>query len=517
MSGQSSRTGNTIKNATSSLFAQGLTAVLQFVCRSIFIKCLGNSYLSFDGLFSNILTMLSLAELGFGEAIIFCLYKPLAENDKKKIKALMDYYAKVYKIVSCVILLIGICVIPFFPYIMKDPPAVKESIYIIYFLFLLNTVSSYLLIYKQSILIADQKSYIVNSIKMFVSIITIVIQIIFLLLTKNYIVYLVISIAITIFTNVAVSIFANKKYPAIKEKAKVNLDSETRKTISINVKSLLLYKIGTMLVTGVDNLLISSFIGVLSVGIYSNYSLVINKAGTIFRTVVTSSTGSIGNLNATETNDYKEKICRVMLFVTFWVFGFASVGMFILINPFIVFMAGEEYLFNTFTVLFLTLDFYLLGANSPMNVFRNAMGLYRYGKYRPMICAFVNLVVSLALIKPLGITGVVLGTFAARFGVTSWYEPLVVYKYGLNMKWKHYITRFLLYFLTTLAICGLCYVICLPFSDFTVINFVIKTIVVTIVTNSIFILAFRKTEEFVFMCDLCKRLVKKVIKRKKHD
>ncbi len=513
MTNKSSRTVNTIKNAMSSLIAQGVAAVLQFVCRSIFIRCLGNSYLSFDGLFSNILTMLSLAELGFGEAIIFCLYKPLAEDDNQKIKALMNLYAKIYRIVAVVMFVLGVCVIPFFKFIMKDPPDVQESIYLIYILFLLNTVTSYTLIYKQSILIADQKSYVVNSIKMLVSIVSMSLQIVFLLLTKNYIVYLGINIVITLATNISVSVIADRKYPILHSKAKVKLDKETKQTISINVKSLLLYKIGTMLVTGVDSLLISSFIGVLSVGFYSNYTLVINKASSILRTFVSSTTGSIGNLNATESNEHKEIIGRTMLFVTFWFFGFASVGMFILINPFIYFMAGEDSLFDIFTVLFLTLDFYLLGVNSPMNVFRNAMGLYRYGKFRPMICAVVNLIVSLSLIKPLGITGIVLGTFAARFGVTSWYEPLVVYKYGLSMSCKNYISRFMVYLAITITICGLCYAICQPFASFTVINFIIKTVIVTFVTNGAYFLLFRKTEEFAYMRDMVRGFIKKKLKK----
>ena len=514
MAGKSSRTENTTKNAVASMIAQVITAILQFVCRSVFIRCLGNSYLSFDGLFSNILTMLSLAELGFGEAIIFCLYKPLAINDDRKIKALMDYYAKIYRIVAVIVLGLGLAIIPFLTYIMKDPPQVPESLCLIYILFLLNSVASYLLVYKQSILIADQKNYIVSSVKMVVSIATMALQIAFLFITHNYIAYLLITIFTTLIMNIYVSIVANKKYPILKSKEEVALDKETKGEITTNVKALMVYKVGTMLVTGVDNLLISSFIGVLSVGLYSNYSLVINKASTILRSVITSATGSVGNLGAMGNKEHSERIGRVMLFITFWLFGYASVGMFVLINPFIKFMAGEEYLFDMFTVLFLVVDFYLLGVNSPMNVFRNAFGLYRYGKYRPMMCALANLVVSLLLIKPFGITGIVMGTLAARLGVTSWYEPFIVYKYGLGLKTRGYLLKFFAYLSFTLACCGLCYFICIPFEEYTIFSFVVKAIIVTAITNGLIVLVFRKTEEFKYAKGMIASLFKKIFGRK---
>ena len=495
------------------MVAMVATTVLQFVCRKVFISTLGNDYLSFDGLFTNILSMLSLAELGFGEAIIFCLYKPLAVNDEHQIKALIDYYARVYRIVAAVILALGFAVIPLFPYIMKNPPQVPESIYLIYLLFLLNTVISYLWVYKQSILIADQKNYVVYNVKLIVSIVTMLGQTVFLLLTHNYIVYLLLAIATTFLTNLYVSRVADKHYPYLKNREKTRLDIETRKTININVRSLMIYKIGTLLVTGVDNLMISSLIGVSLVGIYSNYTLVVNKASNILRSVVSATTGSVGNLNATESKAHNESIGRVMLFVTFWIFGFASVGMFILINPFIVFLAGEEYLLDTWAVLFVVLDFYLLGANSPMNVFRNAMGLYRYGKFRPMICAAANLVVSLALVKPLGIMGIVLGTFAARFGVTSWYEAVVVYKYGLQMSVRKYLMRFNTYLAVLIGLFGICYVLCLPFAAFTLFNFVIKTAIVSVVSNLSLFVLFRKTEEFGYMKQMISRVTGKLIKR----
>ena len=513
MSNRSSRTENTLKNVIASTMTMLLTTVLQFACRKVFIASLGNDYLSFDGLFTNILTMLSLAELGFGESVIFCLYKPLAVIDAHQVKALINYYAKVYRIVAIVILMLGFAVIPLFPYLMKNPPEVAESLYLIYVLFLINTVTSYLWVYKQSILIADQKNYIVYNVKLVVSIITMAAQIIFLLLTHNYIVYLLLTIATTFATNLYVSRVADKHYPYLRKRDKTVLDTETRKTINTNVRALMIYKVGTMLVTGVDNLMISSLIGVTLVGIYSNYSLVVNRASQIFRSVVAATTGSVGNLNATESAAYSESIGRVLLFVTFWIFGFAAVGMFILVNPFIVFLAGKEFLFDHWTVLFIVLDFYLLGANSPMNVYRNAMGLYRYGKYRPMFCAIANLIVSLALVKPLGVLGIVLGTFAARLGVTSWYEPFIVYKHGLHMSAKKYLIRYAAYLTIIIGLCGVCYAACLPFSSFTLLNFVIKIIIVSVITNLCFYLLFKNTDEFRYMKQLVSRFMKKFTKK----
>lgn len=509
------RTENTIKNAGASLITQSVIAILQFVSRRIFIVTLGNTYLSFDGLFSNILTMLSLAELGFGEAIIFCLYKPLACKDETQIKSLMNYYAKIYRIVAMTILVLGTLLIPVLPFLMKDAPEIPESLTLIYFLFLLNTVVSYIGIYKQSILIADQKNYVVYNVKMIVSIVAMISQMVLLLTTQNYILYLISTIATTLFINIYVSIVVDKRYPFLKAKEKNKLDGETKKTISLNVRSLMIYKIGTMLVTGVDNLVISSFISVLSVGIYSNYTLIVNKASQILRSLVSATTGSVGNLNATESNEKKESIARTMLFIVFWIFGFASSGMFVLINHFIYYLAGKEYLFNTATVLFVVLDFYLLGVISPMSIFRNAMGLYRYGKYRPIACAITNLVVSCLLVKPLGILGVLLGTFIARFFITSWYEPVLVYKYGFKMSTRGYLTKYISYFGVLLLGLGLSYLCCLPFSEFTIFNFIMKILIVTVVTNLLFLVVFFKTKEFTESKDLVFRVFRKILKKKK--
>lgn len=510
-----SRTDNTIKNAFTTLAAQAVTALLQFASRKVFIVVLGNAYLSLDGVFSNILTMLSLAELGFGEAIVFCLYKPLAIQDEAQTKALMNLYRRIYTIIAGVIFVLGIAVIPAFPWLLKDKPDIPENLYAIYLLFLLNTVISYLWIHKQSILIADQKNYVVYKVKMVASAIMMCIQIVLLILTHNYFLYLVVTILTTLVTNLFVSNVANKRYPYIKKYQKIPIDQETKRTIIVNVRALIIYKVGTMLVTGVDNILISSMIGVLYVGLYSNYTLIINKASIILRSIISSATGSVGNLNVLADNESKEKIGRKLLFITFWLFGYASSGLFNVVNDFMYFYAGKEYILSGWTVIFLVLGFYLLGVLTPMSIFRNTMGLYRYGKFRPMICAIVNLVISLALIKPFGIVGIVAGTFAARFCVTSWYEPRLVYKFGFNLSCKNYLIKYYLYMVVMIGASALSFFACLPLTGYTPLHFVLKVLIVTVITNMTFFIIFRRTEEFSEMRSLAVHMLTKFKPKRK--
>ena len=282
------RTKNSIMNSIASLISSLFNAILGIISQALFLKILNVEFLGINGLFTNIIAMLSIAELGVGNAIIVNLYKPLHENNIEKIKSLMHFYRKAYNIIAIVIMLLGIMLIPFLKYFVGEV-TVQINITIVYLLFLISTASSYLLTYKRSILYADQKNYIIKIIEIIYLFVYNIAQIVVLYLTKNYYLYLVTRIICQVIENICISITANKKYKYLKDKNYKKLDKKTEKNIFGKVKALSIHKIASFIVNGTDNLIISSFLGIVPVGLYSNYYKIIINVKRVFTQIISSS------------------------------------------------------------------------------------------------------------------------------------------------------------------------------------------------------------------------------------
>ena len=248
------RTKNSFINLIVSWSTQIINILLQFILRTVFINILTTEYLGLNGLFSNILSCLSFAELGFGAAITFSLYKPLAENDEKTIAGIMNFFKKVYFAVGLFVLVAGLSLVPFITKLINDIPDIKY-IHLIYALWVLNSGISYFLVYKSTLIIADQRKDIVEKNNFVFKIIQLVLQVIILILTRNYVFYLLVQIFVTIVTNISISVIADKRYPFLirKRNEKINLDilSEIKK----NVCATVLHKIGAVVIFGTDNLI----------------------------------------------------------------------------------------------------------------------------------------------------------------------------------------------------------------------------------------------------------------------
>ena len=269
---ESSRTSKSIRNTIVALCEQGVYNIMSFLCRTVFIYTLGKTYLGFSGLFSDILTLLSLAELGVGTAILYSMYKPAATGDHRRVAALLNLYKKVYNTIGILITIIGLCLTPFWGFLISDIPDMPE-IPIIYLLYLLNTTASYFFVYKKSILITDQKSYISSLIYISTTTAQNILQIVFLLLTHNFIVYLIIQVVCTMANNIAISIYVDRHYSYLKEYKNEQLDKESKVAIYNNVKAMFVSKLSSAVVTSTDNLLISKFVSTIVLGLYSNYTL----------------------------------------------------------------------------------------------------------------------------------------------------------------------------------------------------------------------------------------------------
>ena len=339
-----SRTNAVFKNLTIGIAGQLFNLILGFVSRTVFIQQLGVVYLGVSGLFSNIFSILSLVELGIGSAIIFSLYKPIAEKDEIKIRTLMNLYAKLYRTIGVTIFILGLSLLPFLKFLIKDQTDIT-NLSLIFLLYLFDTVISYFFSYKRSLFNADQKAYIniINdNIYLFLSKI---IQISVLIITQSFIVFLLIQILFNFLSNLSISIKAKKSYPYIKSKSRDKLSSEEFKSIKKNIVSIFLLKAGGVVVNGTDNILISSFIGIVWVGIYSNYLLLIGIIQTLINQIFTPMTASIGNLINSKSKERSLEVFYRVYFLNFLIYGFCSICLFILLNPFIKLWIGEEFLF----------------------------------------------------------------------------------------------------------------------------------------------------------------------------
>lgn len=414
--------------------------IVQFVARTFFIKYLGTEILGLNGLFTNILSLLSVADMGIGTSIIFSMYKPLSNNDHEQVKSLMALYKKAYEAIGATIAIIGLALVPFLHLIVANSQRFPQ-LYLIYILFLANSVVSYFFTYKRSLISADQKAYIVSLNDFFFLLITNIFQIVFLMITANFVIYLVIQIISTVAGNICISVIVDHRYPYIKEKHVNKLDQDSVQEIKKNVIGNVSSKVGGQLVTGTDNILISTFVNLTAVGLYSNYTLIINALLSVCTQMTTSITASIGNFAVSEDEKGANRLYRRYFFINHSLAYFTSVILMVMLNPFIQVWIGNKFELPLLTVVLIVVNFSIQVYRNTSFVFIQSYGLFWYQRTKAFIEAAINLSVSLILliIFKLGINGVLIGTTVSSFGFVLWYEAYVIYKHALKRPMREFV------------------------------------------------------------------------------
>lgn len=492
------RVKSSIKNIATGLIGQMLMLVTNFVTRTVFISTLGSTYLGVSGLFGNILSLLSLAELGVGQAITFSLYKPIAENDTEKINSLMAIYKKIYLGIFTFVLLVGMSLSPFLQYIIKDFDRIPH-ITIIYILYVINSAASYLFIYRNTLITASQKNYVVHQIAYVFSILMMVLQIVGLVIFKNYFVYLITQISMVIGQNIVTAIIAGKMYPELDTEKAKKLDAEEKDGLIKNIKSLMIYKVGTLALNSTDNILISAFVGIVKVGLYSNYHLLCSSVTGFLSTIFGNLTASIGNLNAVETKEKKIEMFNIINLATFWLYGVCSICIFCVANAFITAWIGEEYLLSYRELFIIVLNAYVAGMLfAPFN-YRQTMGLFIYGKMRPIISAAINIVASVILGKKFGLEGILWGTIIARVTTNVWFDPYIVFKKGLDASPKHYFFDYLIKLIIFMGTGTIAFTITCMIPGASMLSVIIKAIAAFATSNIVFLIIYAKSSEFDYL------------------
>ena len=507
-----SRKFNSIRNIIFGYMNQILTILLSFVGRTVFIKVLGEDYLGINGVFSDVLMMLSMADLGLGTAMTYSFYKPVAEQDNKKIASLIHFYKKVYNLIAVVVAVVGIILIPFLQYVVnldRGIPYLK----LYYLFFLANTVISYLFVYKTSIINASQKNYLISKYQVIVNLAKTIFQIIVLIVFKNYFVYLFVSIVATLANNLIASYKAEQIYPDIKKNYE-ELDAESKKTIFENIKSVFLYKVAGVLINGTDNTLISIIVGTVWVGIYSNYNMVITSINNFIYTFFNSITASIGNVIITEKSEKRYEVFKLMQTISLIIAGVSAVTMANIIDNLIFVWLGEKFVLDNSILIAIICNFYLINVLRPILSYREATGLYMQTKYIMVIAAIVNLVLSIILGNIMGMSGILFASAISRLSTYFWYEPKLLFKNYFEESVKEYYISIVKNVILVIGLSVLIFYAGRGFYIDTWGKLILKAILVGSIALIIVVSAYSRTNEMKHMLALLKNLEEKIRRKK---
>lgn len=508
-----SRTEYSILNIITGLGGYATNTILGLICRMVFTRTLSAEYLGISGLFTNILTMLSLAELGIGSAIVYALYKPLAENNKEKIASLVQFYGKCYRIIGVIVATVGVALMPFLGLLIKEQPAIKESLYLIYAIYLFNTTSTYFFSYRSSLIAAAQQNYIVTGINYLITIVQSIFQMICLLIAHEYLVYLIIQAIGTLTYNFTISYIAKRKFPYIAAKNIKPLEGEEKRGLIKNVRALVIWKLSGLLVNSTDNIIITYFNGLSAVGLSSNYTLLSTTLNALLNQLFNGITASVGNLNAIESRKKKLSMFYSINLANFWLFGWASIGIFVVSTDIVHLLFGGGYVLPLNIPFIIALNFYTVGMQSAVWTFENTMGLFRQGRYLLIVTAAINLVCSLWMGNAWGLFGILFATAISRALTNMWYDPYKLFKYGFQESPAPYFLRYVKYAVILVATGAICYGLCSLIDLSLWGNVILKIIICCIVPNLIFLLCFCRTNEFEYFRNLFARLIRKIFCR----
>lgn len=501
------RTQSSLKNMYIGILSQIVITLLGFISRKVFVSGLGTEYLGINGLLTNVLSMLSLVECGIGTSIVYNLYKPLNDKDTEKVTALVQLYKKLYGILAIVVAVLSLMLYPFLGYLMKGGTSGKY-IKVVYFIFVIKNIISYLNAHKWSLINADQKGYVLARINLVFNIVTTLCRIAIIYFTRSYILYLLIELVIIIIQNIYNGNIVNNRYPYIKTKNKYKVDEDVKENMITNVKALFLHKIGSYCVFGTDNILISAFISVKTVGIYSNYTMIIGQLSALINPVLNSINASVGNLIATEGEEKNYNIFNIIYLINFWIYCVSTIFLYNLLNPFIEWWLGRGLLLDNFTLIVILINFYISGLRISIAIFKEKAGIFTDDKYIPLIESAINLGLSVLLVKYYRLVGIFLGTTISSLALPVWNQSRLVYKKLFKKSLTEYFKRYFLYAGITIILSFIVTSICnLLVEGYSFLSLVIRGSICVIIPNLILILIFYKTTEFKYLYNLVKNMV----------
>lgn len=501
------------KNAARNVIFGSITKIynilVPFLMRTALIYWLGMEYVGLNSLFSSILSVLNLAELGVGSALVFSMYKPLAEDDTEKICALMRLYKIYYRIIGLVILVVGAAFTPFLPYMVKGDLPEGMNLYVLYYINLLTTVFTYwLFAYKNCILNVHQRNDITDKIGYIVNTLRYAIELAILFALRNYYAYIIVAMLFSIISNIVTAIVVDKLYPQFKAKGK--LSKEETRAINKRVRDLFTSKIGGIIGSSADTMVISAFLGLTQLGIYQNYFYILNSVLGFITVITASSRSGIGNSIVTESCDKNYHDLKKLTFMFAWIGIFCTCCLACLYQPFIEMWAGKENMLGFGMVITFCVYFFVYEMHTLLCVYKDASGIWHSDRFRPLITSLSNLVMNLIMVQYWGLYGVLISTVLSIVVIGMPWIIVNLFKTVFKRSPKEYIIMQLIYFLLAAVLTAIC-VFVTNYIDFNslILTFVLRLLICMIIPNAILFIIFRKSDEFIQLKGYVKRLLKK--------
>ena len=515
------RAVNSARNAAAGMVQWGIQMVLSFVVRTVFIYTLSEGYLGIGRLFSSILTVLTLADLGVSAAVSYALYKPMAEKNIEKVKSLLWYFRHVYRIIGFVFLGLGLAVMPLLPYLAKGATDLV-NLRLVFLLYLLEISTSYWFFGYLSILpAADQCDYKLAGIRYAASVTVEAVRIVLLLLLRNvppisYYVYTSLGILSNVLVNLLIRRKVEKLYPWSCDLTAPPLPKEEKQALRKNMVGVTTNKVCRILNDGIDSTIVSALIGVAANGVFSNYLFIRTYLNKLLSLLFSGMHASIGNLCAVETREKKESFFASLQLMYFWIYGFCAICLWTLYDAFIigVWLHDPKWKISGIAVFFLGFNFLIEGIADAVVKYRDVHGMYWQTKYRYAASSILNAVLSVVLVGPakLGVTGALLGTTVSLIVMLS-FDPVIVYREVFGKKAWEFYRMYFSYLALALATAVLVYVLCRPFAAYTVVNFLLRLLICLIVPNGLWYLIFHKNKNFVYLRDTALGLVHGAIRK----
>lgn len=476
-----------------------LVGLLQFVGRIVFIRFLSDEYLGISSLFTNILSILSLTELGLSTAVCFRLYQPLAEGDRETIKAVMRYFRRAYFVIGWVVIVLGAALLPLLPHLMTGTTGLVD-VRAVYLLYVLQSALSYWFwAYKAILLQADQKLYIVRFYHVIANLLVIVLQLLSLALFRDFLVYSALGLLAAVFVNLLSAREVDKRYPYLNEKNCRGLEKEEKQSLFRDVSGMSLFKINTTVVNSTDNLIISAFINVKTVALYGNYQLVISGISQVAMQLFGGVTATVGNYYAEDTKEHNELVFRCIQLLCYWVYTFLGIGLLLFLNPVIQLCFGQSRVFSRELVFLQVFYFVINGFQRTSFIYRDACGLFWKGKVRPVATAVLNIVISIVLVHSIGLAGVIAGTIISWLLTTWWYDPCLIYRQAFAMPPRGYFLGYAKAAFLTAALGALCIALSklIPFGGAG--GLLVDMVLCMSIPNLGYYLVYRRSEEFLYL------------------
>lgn len=489
------RTKNALRNILFGFILKFFQIFLPFFMRTVMIYTLGVEYLGLNSLFVSILQILNLSDLGFTQAMTYSMYRPLAENDRNKINDLLSLYRYYYFNIGLGILFFGILLIPFLSHFIMGEIPENINIYVLYGIYLTSTVLSYWMFsYKSCLLEANQRNDVISKINLITTLMQFILQLIVLLIWKNYYLYIVIQIIVQIATQLLILYYVHKMYPIYQPSKSVNKGYS--REITTYVKDLATAKFGAVILNSSDTIVISSFLGLSVLAIYQNYYLLITSVIGFVSTILYGTLPGIGNSIITDSLDKVYSDFKFFSFVISWIVGIGTCCFLNLFQPFMFLWVGEQLMLEFSIVILLCVYFYIYEFNQLFNVYKDAAGLWRVDRFRPLITSMINLVLNIMLVQSIGLYGIILSTIISIMfiGIPWLLKNLFNSLFKKNI--KEYLIQVSKYVIITLLSCFISYKIGERLNDTIYFSFILKLLLSVLIPSIMYFICFNETEEF---------------------